>query len=112
METIQKSFKQQLKTNAYWSLLKVLGSLVLPIILLILPANYFDEGQSVCLSLLLANTECYGCGMTRAIMHLIHLNLNQALYFNKLSLAVLPLLIVVWAKYFFKESWHLYFLQR
>ena len=64
-----------------------------PIVLLILPADYFDKGQSICVSVLLFDKNCYACGMTRAIQHLIHLDFQQASEFNKLSL-VLPLLIV------------------
>lgn len=66
--------------------------LIIPVILLILPANYFDEGQSVCLSVLLLEKNCYACGMTRAIQHLIHLDFTAAWEFNKLSLIVFPLL--------------------
>ena len=68
--------------------------LVIPIVLLILPADYFDSGQSICLSVLIFDTNCYACGMTRAIQHLIHFDFTTALGFNKLSIIVLPLLIV------------------
>jgi len=40
---------------------------------------------------------CYGCGLTRAIQHLIHFDLENALIFNKLSVVVLPILLFVWA---------------
>ena len=72
----------------YWviALLAIVG-----IILLILPADYFDHGQPMCLSVLLLNKECYGCGMTRGIQHLIHLDFEGAYHFNKLSFIVLPL---------------------
>lgn len=59
--------------------------------LLYLPADHFDEGQSICLSVLLADTKCYACGMTRGIQHLIHGEFRAAWEFNKLSFIVLPL---------------------
>ena len=68
--------------------------LIIPIVLLILPADYFDKGQSVCVSVLLFDKNCYACGMTRAVQHLIHLDFQQASEFNKLSFLILPLLIV------------------
>ena len=68
--------------------------ILLPIVLLILPADYFDKGQSICVSVLLFDKNCYACGMTRAIQHLIHLDFQQASEFHKLSFLVLPLLIV------------------
>ena len=73
--------------------------LIIPIIfVIILPANYFDEGQSICLSVLLFEKNCYACGMTRAIQHLIHLDFSIAWEFNKLSFIVLPLLAISYIK--------------
>ncbi|MBX0335104.1 DUF2752 domain-containing protein [Pontibacter sp. HSC-14F20] len=108
MAIIQKSYKQQLISKEYWSIAKVLSLAILPLALLFLPTTFFDEGQSVCLSVLLADTTCYGCGMTRAIMHLIHFNLEAALTFNKLSLIVLPLLIYVWGQSIYRDCIHLH----
>ncbi len=76
--------------------IKLILLILIPIMLLILPANFFDNGKSVCLSVMLLNIECYGCGITRAIMHLIHFDLEEALYYNTLSFVVLPLLIYAW----------------
>lgn len=66
--------------------------------LLVLPAGYFDEGQAKCVSVLLFDMECYGCGMTRAIQHLLHFDFEAAYGFNKLSFIVLPLALgmIVW----------------
>ena len=72
------------------------GLILLPIVLIILPADYFDKGKSMCLSVILLDTECIGCGMTRAIQHLIHFDFQTAAHFNKLSFIVLPILIIVW----------------
>ncbi|QMU27725.1 DUF2752 domain-containing protein [Adhaeribacter radiodurans] len=82
---------------------KISGYILIPIILLLLPANQFDTGTSLCLSKLLLDTECYGCGMMRAIMHLIHLDFSAALNFNKLSIIVFPLLSYLWAQSFLRE---------
>ncbi len=72
--------------------------LVLPILLIILPSDFFDNGQSVCFSVLLFDQECPGCGMTRGVQHLLHLDFMTAYQFNKLSLIVLPLLMFLWLK--------------
>ncbi len=76
--------------------IKLILLILIPITLLILPANFFDNGKSVCLSVMLFDIECYGFGITRAIMHLIHFDLEEALYFNSLSFIVLPILIYTW----------------
>jgi hypothetical protein len=86
---------------------KVVALLLFPLVLLLLPATFFDGGRSICLSVLLADTACYGCGMTRAIMHLLHFDLETALTFNKLSVVVLPLLVFVWGQSLYRESMQL-----
>lgn len=70
--------------------------LALPIALWLLPANFFDDGQSVCVSRLLFDVECYACGLTRAVMHLMHFDFAEAFYYNSLVVVVLPLLILLW----------------
>jgi len=79
---------------------KMIGMIIIPIILLLLPASFFDTGRSICLSVLLLDMECYACGMTRGIMHLIHLDFHTAWEYNKLSYIVFPILSWVYAKEF------------
>jgi hypothetical protein len=67
--------------------------LLAPILLLWLPADYFDEGIPLCFSRIFFNVECLGCGMTRAIMHLIHLDFERAWAYNPLCVIVFPLLV-------------------
>lgn len=77
--------------------------LILPILLLLLPANYFDEGKSICISMLLFDSKCYGCGITRAMMHFIHFDFKSAFEFNKLVVVVGPLLIYSFTSSFVKD---------
>jgi hypothetical protein len=67
-------------------------------VLLILPADYFDHGKAICLSVVLLDKTCLGCGITRAIQHLIHFDFKAAMEFNKLCVIILPLLIFLWYK--------------
>tara|TARA_B100000925_G_C21666920_1_gene328063 strand:- start:50 stop:340 length:291 start_codon:yes stop_codon:yes gene_type:complete len=78
--------------------------IVIPFIFIFLPINFFDSGDSICLSIVLFNKECYGCGMTRAIQHLIHFDFKGAYDFNKLSFIVLPILIYLLFKEIKKVS--------
>ena len=78
------------------SAIYISGLGLLPFVLILLPADFFDKGQSICISVLLLDTECYGCGMTRAIQHLIHLDFSAAAEFNKLSFIVFPMLSFLW----------------
>lgn len=71
---------------------------MLPFILIFLPSDFFDNGQSVCLSKTLAGVECWACGLTRATMHFIHFEFEEAWTYNKLIVIVIPLLFVLWLK--------------
>jgi hypothetical protein len=91
--------------NAKWTSKRVLFYkvylsvfLLMPVVLLVLPADFFDEGQSMCVSVLLFDQKCYACGITKAIQHLIHFDFDAAIEYNKLSIIVLPLLIFVWGE--------------
>ncbi|MEM9991863.1 MAG: DUF2752 domain-containing protein [Bacteroidota bacterium] len=66
----------------------IIAPLAVLVTLLLLPANYFDEGSPTCLSVIAFDIECYGCGMTRAIMHLIHFNFQEAFYYHPFSFPV------------------------
>jgi hypothetical protein len=70
--------------------------MVAPLFLLILPSTYFDAGESLCISVRLFDIECFGCGITRAIMHLIHFEFSAAWTYNKLSFLVLPIFVMFW----------------
>ncbi len=76
--------------------LKISALLLIPVVLLALPADFFDEGESLCPSKRFFNIECLGCGMTRALMHLLHLDIEMALYYNPGSLVLGPALGVLW----------------
>lgn len=72
--------------------------LVSPIILILLPVDFFDYGESICPSKRFLDIECLGCGMTRAVTHLINLDFKGAWAFNKLSFIVVPLGAYLWGK--------------
>jgi hypothetical protein len=68
------------------------------LLLILLPAGIFDEGPVLCFSRLVFGVKCLGCGLTRALMHLIHFDFKMAMAYNPLCLAALPLLLwfAVW----------------
>ena len=82
----------------YLNRLYLIILILIPFILLILPADHFDHGNSICFSVILLDSECYACGMTRAIQHLIHLDFSIAYDYNKLSIIVFPVLILAYYK--------------
>jgi hypothetical protein len=77
--------------------------ILVPISIFLLPMNFFDSDTTVvCLSRLLLDMECWGCGLTRSVMHALHGDFSGAWGYNKLIVVVLPLLIAVWAKNLWK----------
>ncbi|MGK0366622.1 MAG: hypothetical protein ACI85O_003697 [Saprospiraceae bacterium] len=71
--------------------------IIFPIVLWIMPADFFDSSDLIlCPSRLFFDFECYGCGLTRAIMHLHHFDFEEALYFNGFSYFMYPAFISVW----------------
>jgi hypothetical protein len=97
METIQTN-SNKFSIRYLFTFLFNIIIVVTPFVLVFLPIDYFDRGQSICLSKMLAGVECYACGMTRGIMHLIHFDFEGAWQFNKLSFIVLPMLFPLWLK--------------
>jgi|GEM_PF-690478 len=77
-------------------------TILTPLVLILLPADFFDRGESICLSKLLAGTECYACGLTRATMHFVHFEFQKAWEFNRLSFIVVPMLFPLWLKAFYE----------
>jgi|SRR5688572_9265091 hypothetical protein len=92
-----------LKFRYYFTITKLVLIIAIPVVLLFLPATFFDDGESICLSKVIFNIECYACGMTRACMHLIHFDLEEAFAYNMASFIALPLLGVVWIQWGLKE---------
>lgn len=81
---------------------KVVALAIFPLMLLILPATFFDKGRDLCLFTLLSGYHCPGCGLTRACMHLIHFDLGQAMMFNPKAIFILPIISFLYLKYFIK----------
>jgi hypothetical protein len=73
-----------------------------PVSFLFLRADFFDSGNSICLSQILFKTNCLGCGMTRAIQHFIHFEFQTAINYNPLVMLVFPLLVYLWVSFFIR----------
>lgn len=103
-ETIQKPYSFKTYLKKFWKGIKIICLSFLPFVLLLLPANYFDEGQSISIFALFGVEDLvYSTGMTRSIMHLIHFDFVGAAEYNKLSFIVLPILVMLWLKLLLKE---------
>jgi hypothetical protein len=86
MEATQTNYK-----SLIISIIKTTGALLAPVVLMVMPIDFFDTGQSICLSKVFFDMECYACGMTRAGMHLLHFDFKGAYDFNPLIYLVVPI---------------------
>lgn len=88
--------KKSIFVSPTYQKVKLAILLLIPVVLLALPKTFFDSGQSICLSVVLLKTECFACGITRGVMHLIHLDFEEAFAYNMASFLVLPALVMLW----------------
>jgi hypothetical protein len=85
------------ENNKSLKILKITGVLLIPVILYLIPLQLVESHSSICLYKNITGRECYGCGMTRAIMSAIHFQFEKAFHYNKLFAIVLPLLVYIWS---------------
>ncbi len=90
----------------WFNLSWLIALLACPLVLFIMPSTFFDNtGVEMCPSKFLFDFECYGCGMTRAVMHLHHFELNEAIYYNYGIVLVYPVLVFFWFLWT-KKAWN------
>jgi len=93
--------RSKLFASKYFLAAKTIVLAVFPLALIILPKTAFDNHQhTICLFTILSGIECYGCGLTRACMRIIHFDFNGAAEFNSMSLVVFPILCFLYLKEF------------
>jgi len=80
---------------------------MMPIILIVVLVDQIaiDENLPNCLFKYFLGIECWGCGMTRAILELCKFNLQGALALNSLSPIVLILIFLIFCKEFFNKRY-------
>ena len=78
--------------------LMLLGHFALPFILFSLPLEWLKRQQSICIVKNIFGIECFGCGITKAIIAAIQLNFETALEYNKMVVIALPCLLYIWTK--------------
>ena len=87
----------KLERNSY-NQLSSLVIVVMPILLYFIPMEWLNKQPSICLFKNIFGFDCYGCGITRAIISGVQLNLQSALEYNHMVAIVLPLLTYIWIK--------------
>jgi len=78
--------------------LRFAGILILPVLLFFIPVDWLNKQHSICLFKNIFGVECWGCGMTRAVLSVVQCNFITAFHYNRLVVIVFPLLVYVWGK--------------
>lgn len=92
-----------MKFQFYFTVFKLAIICLVPVVLILLPADFFDHGQTVCASQLFFGIECPACGLTRGCMHLLHFEAEEAFAYNMWSFVALPVISLYWLFWGIKE---------
>lgn len=74
------------------------GWSALPLLFWALPQQWVMQGPTLCLYRRLTGHPCYGCGLTRALYALLHLDPSAAWNLNRAVVVVAPLLLWLYIK--------------
>lgn len=83
--------KEKLKTVLQIG--KICALFLLPFLLFMVSLDDLESKHSICLVKNLFGIECYGCGITKAVIACVQLDLARAFNYNKLIVIVMPLII-------------------
>ena len=77
---------------------KIIILLLVPIAIYAIPYELWFSDESICLIKILTGRECWGCGITRAIVSALHLDFAKAFEYHKMVVVVLPILVLLWCR--------------
>jgi hypothetical protein len=89
----------------YYRAVRLFFYIAIPLVLIILPKDFFNHGPAFSVFAWLgAQDFSYSTGMTRSVMHIIHLDFETAWEFNKVAFVAFPLISILWLIGFIKET--------
>ena len=65
--------------------------------------NGIESSHTICIIKNISSIDCFGCGITRAIIELINGNFNAAINYNFSVIIVFPMIVYIWIKTFIKS---------
>jgi len=84
-------------------LFKLIILAILGLIFISIPRKYLGDSFPICLSRIILDKECIGCGTTRAVWSVLRFRFRDAYEFNKLIVITFPLLVGVAIMWLFKR---------
>ncbi|NDW19812.1 DUF2752 domain-containing protein [Dysgonomonas sp. 216] len=95
---LYNTITNRLRNYRWFIYVKIAGIIIFPVTLYLIPVGWLNEQHSICLFKNIFGIECFGCGITRAIVSAIQFDFVGAFNFNKLIVIVFPLLIFIWIR--------------
>ncbi len=77
---------------------KLLLFLLFPIYLFSESLDLLETQRSICLVKNIFGVDCWGCGITKAIIASVQFDFVRAFHYNELIVIIYPLLIYLWLK--------------
>lgn len=85
----------------YW---RAVAVVLLPLALYFIPReSFFEHTHTLCLVHWFTGEECWGCGMTRALVSLLYLDFDAAWAYHRGVVVVAPVLAWLWVKWIYNE---------
>ena len=75
---------------------------LLPLLIYLVPERWIMQGHTLCLVHNLLGVECWGCGMTRALYSVAHLDFAAAWAYHRGVVVVAPVLAWLWVKWIYR----------
>ena len=70
--------------------------ILFPIVLFMVPLDWLHKQPTICIVKNIFGVNCFGCGITKAVVSGVQLNFTKAFEYNKMVIIVLPMLMYVW----------------
>lgn len=86
-------------SNSVKAVIAIIILILVPVILSLITITGLKSMPTLCLFKNLTGRECWGCGMTRAVVSGFKLSFKEAYSFNKRVVIVLPMLVYLWFKW-------------
>jgi len=98
LSKIVKDGNKKRKIQKILQICKIGLIFLLPFLLSMVSLDALESKHSICLIKNLFGVECYGCGITKAIISCIQLDFIRAFNYNRLIVIVMPLIVYLSAK--------------
>ncbi|MDR1090755.1 MAG: DUF2752 domain-containing protein [Prevotella sp.] len=91
-----KTSISELKETKAYKQVKLFIITFAPVVLFFIPVAWLNRQHSICLYKNITGHDCFGCGITRAVLSVLHFDFGTAFHYNKMVVIVFPLLVYIW----------------